>query len=87
MESLPVKVINLPYLQEAFLLELNDQNKKIIISSLYCSASQNSKEFESFLTNFEHLLSDINACKPSVSIILGGFNARSTSWWFNDIDS
>ena len=86
-ESLPVRVINLPYLQEALLLELNDQNKKIIISSLYRSPSQNSEEFESFLTNFEHLLSDINARKPSVSVILGDFNVRSTSWWSNDIDS
>ena len=47
-ESLPVRVINLPYLQEALLLELNDQNKKIIISSLYRSPSQNSEEFGSF---------------------------------------
>ena len=86
-ESLPVRVINLPYLQEALRLELNDQNKKIIISSLYRSPSQNSEELESFLTNFEHLLSDINARKPSVSVILGDFNARSTSWWSNDIDS
>ena len=78
-ESLPVRVINLPYLQEALLLELNDQNKKIIISSLYRSPSQNSEEFESYLTNFEHLLSDINARKPSVSVILGDFNARSKS--------
>ena len=36
-ESVPVRVINLPYLQEALLLELNDQNKKIVISSLYGS--------------------------------------------------
>ena len=86
-ESLPVRVINLPYLQEALLLELNDQNKKIIISRLHRSPSQNSEEFESFLTNFEHLLSDINARKPSVSVILGDFNARSTSWWSSDIDS
>ena len=61
-ESLPVRVINLPYLQEALRLELNDQNKKIIISSLYRSPSQNGEEFESFLTNFEHLLSDISFC-------------------------
>ena len=61
--------------------------KKIIISSLYCSTSQNSKEFESFLTNFEHLLSDINSRKPSISVILGYFNARSTSWWSSEIDS
>ena len=78
-ESLPVRVINLPYLQEALLLELNDQNKKVIISSLFPSPSQNSEEFESFLTNFEHLLSDINALKPSFSVILGDVNARSTS--------
>ena len=29
-ESLPVRLINVPYLQEALPLELNDQNKKII---------------------------------------------------------
>ena len=75
------------FLQEALLLQLNDQNKKIIISSLCRSPSQNSEEFESFLTNFEHLLSDINARKPSVSVILGDFNARSTPWWSSDIDS
>ena len=77
-ESLPVRVLNLPYLQEALLLELNDEI--IIISSLYCFPSQNSEEFKSFL-------SDINARKPSVSVILGNFNTRLTSWWSNDIDS
>ena len=30
-ESLPVRVTNSPYLQEALLLELNDKNKRIII--------------------------------------------------------
>ena len=38
-ESLPIRVINLTYLQEALLLEWNDQNKKIIISSFYHSPS------------------------------------------------
>ena len=71
--SLPVRVINLPYLHEVLLLELNDQNKTIMVSSLYCSPSQNSKEFKSFLTDFEHWFK-----KPSVSVILGDFNARSS---------
>ena len=31
------------------------------------------------LTHYAH--------KPSVSVILGDFNARSTSWWSDDIDS
>ena len=86
-ESLPDRVINLPYLQEALLLKLNDQNEKIIISSLYRFPNQNSEEFESFLTNAEHLLSDINARKSSVSVILVDCNARSTFWWFSDIHS
>ena len=30
-ESLPVRAINLPYVQEALLLGLNDQNKNIFI--------------------------------------------------------
>ena len=77
-ESFMVRLTNLPYLQEALLIELNDQNKKII---------NNSEEFESFLTNFEHLLSDINARKPSVSVILGNFNARSTTWRSSKVDS
>ena len=86
-QSLPVKLINLPFLQEVLLLELNDQNKKIMVSCLYRSPSQNSGEFESFLLNFEYLLSDINAREPSVSVILGDFNASLISWWSNDIDS
>ena len=80
-------VINLPYLQEALHLKLNDQSKKIIISSLYRSPSQNSYKFESFLTNFEHLLSNIHACNPTFFVVLGDFNARSTSWCSNDIES
>ena len=35
----------------------------------------------------EHLLSDINTRKPSVSVISGDFNIRSTSWWSSDVDS
>ena len=55
-ESLTVTVIKFPYLQEALLLELNDQKKKKKkgISSLCCSPGQNSKEFKRFLTKFEH---------------------------------
>ena len=85
-ESLPVRIINLPYLEQALLLELNDESKKIIISILYRSPSQNGKKIESFLTNFGHLKYDINACKPSFSVIRGDFNTRSSFWWCNDSD-
>ena len=47
-ESLPVRVINLSYLQEALLLGLNDQNKNLMASSICRSPSQKKEEFESF---------------------------------------
>ena len=40
-----------------------------------------------FLSNFENLLSDINKRKPSSSVVTGHFNARSSSWWCNDINT
>ena len=86
-ESLPVRVLSLPYLKEALLLEMIDNNKKIIVSVIYRSPSQNNREFNSFLSSFEQLLSEISKRKPTVSIITGDFNARSSSWWSNDTDT
>ena len=50
-ESLPVRVICLPYLKEATFLEMNDNNKKMIVSVIYHCPSQNNREFDSFLLN------------------------------------
>ena len=55
------------------------------MSVVYRSPSQNNSEFVSFLSNFEQLLRDISKCKPTVSVIRGDFNARSSSWWSEDI--
>ena len=86
-ESLPIRVLSLPYLKEALLLEMIDNNKKIIVSVIYRSPSQNNREFNSFLSSFEQLLSEISKRKPTVSIITGDFNARSSSWWSNDTNT
>ena len=59
-ESLPVPVISLPYFKEALLLEMTDNNKKIIVSAIYRSPNQNNSDFDSFLSNLEQLLSDIS---------------------------
>ena len=66
-ESLPVRVISLPYLKEALLLEMTYNNKKVIVSVIYRSPSQSDSEFDLFLLNFEKLLSDINERKPARS--------------------
>ena len=86
-ESLPVRVINLPYFKEALLLEMSFNKKKVIVSVTYRSPRQNSNQFELFLSNMENLLSDINKRKPSLSVVTGDFNASSSSWWCSDINT
>ena len=61
--------------------------KKVIVSVIYRSPSQNNNEFEVFLSIMEKLLSDINKRKPSSSVITGDFNARSSYWWCKDINT
>ena len=68
-ESLTVRVISLPYLKEALLSDMTYNNKRVIVSVIYCSPSQNNSEFDLFLSNFEILLSDISEHKPSTGDI------------------
>ena len=56
------------------------------MSVIYRSPSQSITEFDSFLSNLEKLESDINNRRPALSIFTGDFNARSQSWWSNDIN-
>ena len=74
-ESLPVKIINLPYFKEALLLEMSYNKNKVIVSVIYLSPSQTNDE----LSNLEKHFSDINKFKPSLSVVAGNFNARSSS--------
>ena len=60
-------------------------NKKVILFVIYRSPSQNNCELDSFLTNFDHLLSEINKLKPSLTVITGDFNARSLAWWTRNV--
>ena len=76
-ESLPVRVISLPYLKEALVLELTDTNKKIFVSVIYRSPSQNNCEFNLLLSSFEQLLNEINQRKPTLSIITGDVDSTT----------
>ena len=66
---------------------MNYNNKKVIVSVIYRSPSQSTDEFDSFLSNFENFLNDINKRKPSLSVVTGDFNSRSSSWWSKDTDT
>ena len=65
---------------------MTDNNEKIV-SVIYHSPSQKNSEFDLFLSNLEYLLRDISKCKPIVSVIASDFNARSSSWWSEDINT
>ena len=84
-ESLPVRAINIPYLKEELLLEMTYNNKKVIVSVIYRSPSQNNCEFDSHLRSVERFLSDIK--KPFLFVITGDFNARSSYLWSEDINT
>ena len=86
-ESLPVRVISIPFLKKAVLLELVQNNKKIFASLVYRSPSQINDRFNHFLWNFEKILLDINHRKPYLTSVTGNFNARSYSWWSDDINT
>ena len=62
-------------------------NKKVIVSVIYCSPSQNNSELDLFLSIFVKLLSDISKRKPYLFVIIGDFNARSSFWWPKDVNT
>ena len=59
----------------------------MIVSVIYRSPSQNSNQFELFLSKLKNFLSDINKCKPSLFVVTGDFNVRSFSWSCNGINT
>ena len=69
-ESLPVRVINLSYFEKALVLDMTYRSKKVIVSVIYRSTSQIIDEFNSFLSNLEKLVSDINNRKPALQVTL-----------------
>ena len=64
--------------------EVSVQNCKGYISVVYRSPSQNNIEFKNFLSDFEELLSKTVSSNSLFTLILGDFNARSSSWWKED---
>ena len=66
------------------ILPLTSYGKQCNIPLNYCSPSQSSEEFDTFLSNFEFLLDYIANRNPFVSIIICDFNARSNNWCSSD---
>ena len=83
-ETLPVKIIQLSYLPECLVCEINYDNKKIFIITLDRSPSQSTDEFDEFLRILERIVDNINQYNTYFTLITGDFNARCNRWWEND---
>ena len=83
-ETLPFRNFSNSYLSECLTLEVTISNRKGYVITLYRSPSQTSDEFQSFISNLEKLLININSFDPHFVILLGDFNAKSKSWSIND---
>ena len=55
--------------------------------SIYWTPSQSNNEYDTFLLNFEQLLTYVNSIKSHVFSVTGDFNVRSSSWWSDDVDT
>ena len=87
--SLPLKVIDISYLQEHINFEVKVGDKTCNLDSLYRSPSQAKDVFEYFIQNLELKLkhiANISASKSTFLIlVLGDFNLRMLGWYQNDI--
>ena len=64
--------------------ELSIQNKKGYFVTLYRSPSQSHDDFETFLKEFDKLLTNITKKRSDFVIVNGAFHAKSTTWWSGD---
>ena len=79
-ESLAVCLVYITFVLECLVCEATIQNKKGHVAVMYRSPNQSSMEFESFLSDFEDMLSSVLFSKTQFTVILGDFSARSLTW-------
>ena len=82
--NLPLRVINIGYLNECLTLELMFGDKICNFAVLYRSPSQSQDVFENFFDNFEMTLDILAQKNPFLMTTIGNFNAKSKNWYSQD---
>ena len=85
--SLPLKVIDIQFLNECINFEIRIGRKLRSFLCLYRSPSQTRDIFQTFADNFELTLDTIIKKNIFLTVTLGDFNAKTTNWYKNDINS
>ena len=81
---LPLRIININYLNECVRFELMVGDKLCNFIALYRSPSQSQDLFKSFKENLELNLESAVQNNPILVVLLGDFNAKSSNWCKND---
>ena len=81
---LPLKLINIHYLNECITFEIKLGDKICNFVSLYRSPNQSEDDFENFCNNFELTLDAVSATNPFLIVAIGDFNAKSSNWYTDD---
>ena len=82
--NLPLRVINIGYLNECLTLEFKVRDKICNFIVLYISPSQSQDEFETFSDSFEMTLYILVQKNPFLMTTIGVFNAKSKNWYSQD---
>ena len=81
---LPLRVLDIQYLNECINFELKIGDKLCTFAALYRSPSQSQDNFETFIDNFELNLETLSRKNPFLLVAIGDFNAKSKVWYCND---
>ena len=82
--SLPLRVIDICFLQECIIFEVMIGDKQCNFVALYRSPSQDQDEFDSFSKNLEITLDKLALNNPFMLVVIGDLNAKSKNWFLLD---
>ena len=81
---MPLRVLDIQYLNECINFELKIGDKHCTFVALYRSPSQSLDNLETFIDNFELNLETLSRKSPFLLVAIGDFNAKSKVWYCND---
>ena len=83
---LPLEIKSIHYLHtESMNFKIKIKGKLGNFIRLYRSSNQSQDDFKSFINNFELNLNSAMVNNPFLTVLLGGFNAKPSLWYNNDI--
>ena len=81
---LPLRVLDIQYLNECINFELKIDGKLCTFVALYRSPSQSLDNSETIIDDFELNLETLSRKNPFLLVAIGDFNAKSKAWYCND---